>query len=101
MTKARVNYRYECLKRSRLAQHEVLSRVLRRKISDGRWYEPDGFLKLDRHELSLALEKLRLLRERLNSEQVKLSEGETGFLAFFPEVEVGFDPRKKCHFVLL
>lgn len=93
-------FRYECLGRSRMAKHEVLSRVLRRKVT-GKWLDGAGFIYVQREEITPALRTLRLLREKLNDESVRSDEGTTAFLEHFPDIDVGYDKRKKIHFVVI
>ena len=96
-----VKFRFECLKRSRVAKHEVLSRVLRRKVSDGKWFESEGFVGADRSDILPALSRIKKLRERLREKEINQDEGKCEFLLHFPDVEVGYDTRKQLHYLIV
>jgi hypothetical protein len=96
-----VRFRFECLKRSRVAKHEVLSRVLRRKVSDGKLFESGGIARAERDAISPALMKIKALRERLDDKRIKDDEGKCDFLLHFPDVEVGYDKRKQIHYLIV
>lgn len=93
-------FRYECLHRSRVAKHEVLRRVLRRKISDGKWFDLGGYCTIDREDIAPALKKLQSIRSRLNQVGVSGDEGRCEFLDHFPDVEIGYDDTKQSHYII-
>lgn len=88
--------RFECLKRSRMAKHNVLKRLLQRKISDGRWIGFDDApsnLKLKNQAISLiANYRKQLDCGKGNYERVALNE-------LCDQVNVGYDYRQQLHFI--
>ena len=96
-----LRFRFECLNRTRVAKHEVLSRVLRRKISDGKWFDLGGYVRMDRDKIAPGISKLQSLRRRLSEAGIEEDEGKCAFLNHFPDVEIGYDERKQNHFLIL
>jgi len=93
-------YRYECIRRTRIAQHEVVSRVLRRKVSDGKWFDKRGLVPLDKAAKMRAVDFLQGQRAKLHWPEVLADEGSEAFLTHFADMEVGYDEHKKCHFLI-
>lgn len=91
-------YVYQCIKRSRIAKHAVLERLLLRKVSDGQWAVAGNSVpsKLD---VMPAIDLLKRCRERLNQLDVKRNMGTEKLLEHFPELVVCYDYSRGVHCV--
>lgn len=89
--------RFNCLKRTRMAKHEVLERVMNQKISDGKWVglgDDEG----RKHTLKQALQVIKECRTRFKLGNFVLECNED-ILHYFPEFQIGYDYTKKLHYV--
>lgn len=89
---------YQCIKRSRIAKHAVVERLLTRKISDGQW-TLDNKSKATLQEVSPAIDLLKRCRARLNQLEVMRCIGTEKLLGYFPELVVSYDYSRGIHFV--
>ena len=87
--------RFECLRRSRMAKHAVLSRLLLRKISDGRWVGLDEFKDITARNKAISL--IANYRKQLDCS--KGSYERTSLNALCDKLRVGYDYRQKIHFI--
>lgn len=88
--------KYLCLKRSRMAKHEVIERLLLRKIPDGKWLTEESITS---DELTKAIEAIKSARSRLNAMELKTPCDWNKLQTYFPEFEVGYDYALGVHFV--
>lgn len=91
---------FQCLKRSRVAKHEVIERLLFRKIRDGQWFASNQDSDHKASEIKSALRTIQMSRSRLENDEVKRCLGTEALLNHFPELTVGYDYRQGVHFVL-
>lgn len=89
---------YQCIKRSRIAKHDVLERLLTRKISDGQW-TLDEKAKATLQDLAPAIELLKRCRQRLQLLEVMRCIGTEKLLGYFPELVVRYDYSRGIHCV--
>lgn len=89
---------YQCLKRSRMAKHEVLERLLLRKIKDGKWVKRDDGVASFK-DAAPAIEVIKASRSRLEIEAIKRCLGTEMLLEYFPELVVGYDYGRGVHYV--
>lgn len=89
----------QCLKRSRMAKHEVLEKLLLRKISDGKWVFDEAGETCQKSALENATALIKLSRSRLDVSEVRQSLGCDSLLQYFPEFEVGYDYARRFHYV--
>lgn len=90
---------FKCLKRSRIAKHEVIERLLFRKISDGQWCLSSLQGEDQTSGVESALKTIQLSRSRLENEHVRRCLGSEKLLSYFPELTVGYDYVEGVHFV--
>lgn len=89
----------ECLKRSRMAKHEVLERLLLRQIPDGKWvYDKTDSIPME-HALQVAKFTIQMSRARLDIKRVRQAIGDEELLNYFPELVIGYNYQKRVHFV--
>lgn len=89
---------YQCIKRSRIAKHSVVERLLTKKISDGHWTLADKS-KATLQDLAPAIDLLKCCRERLERLEVKRCIGTEMLLGYFPELVVRYDYSRGIHCV--
>jgi hypothetical protein len=78
--------RFTCLYRSRLAKHDVIERLLKRQIHDGKWV-------CDADEREVGLAAIRQLRKIVNQGLPVHAALEQG------AIDVTYDDQARCHVV--
>jgi hypothetical protein len=89
----------QCLKRSRMAKHEVLEKLLFRQISDGKWVFDEADDPCSISALENATAFIKQSRSCLDVREVRQSIGCAALLQYFPEFVVGYDYQNRVHFV--
>lgn len=90
--------RFYCLFRSRMAKHEVITRLLERNISDGEWHRGDCEEPVFLAKRNLALAVIRKCRQRYMN-AVKSKKEAMVKPALYPELKVAYDEVLNGHFI--
>lgn len=94
----RMCIKYECLKRTRLAKHEVLERLFQRKIGDGKWCGL-GEGESRKNKIKYAVSIFNQLRGRYQTKNILKDNGTPKLNQHFPELDVGYDYRNSVHVI--